>query len=217
MAGTQTNTHKLEYNNCVVIVAHPDDETLWCGGLILMHPQVQWTIITLCRRSDPDRLRKFHKVMKKLGAIGIMGDLDDGPEQVPLDLYEVQCAIGELLPAKGFDLIITHSPDGEYTRHRRHEEVGKAVTSLWKEEKLFSKELWRFAYEDCGRQHSPRPIQSADLKIKLPKQIWQTKYEIITKVYGFAPHGFEARAATKEEAFWRFESSYLKQRKEDEE
>jgi LmbE family N-acetylglucosaminyl deacetylase len=200
-------TYIKQGSHCAVIVAHPDDETLWCGGLILMHPQVQWTIITLCRRSDPDRFRKFHKVMKKLGATGIMGDLDDGPEQIPLALYEVRCAISELLPSNSFDFIITHSPDGEYTRHRRHEEVGGAVTSLWKDEKLFSKELWQFAYEDNGRQTKPLPIQNADLRIKLPKEIWQTKYEIITNIYGFAPHGFEAKATTKEEAFWRFRAT----------
>jgi LmbE family N-acetylglucosaminyl deacetylase len=194
----------LKHKNCAVIVAHPDDETLWCGGLILMNPQVQWTIITLCRRNDPDRLEKFHKVMKKIGATGVMGDIDDGPEQIPLHLYEVRCAISELLPSENFDLIITHSPDGEYTRHRRHEEVGKAVVSLWKDDKLFSKELWQFAYEDNCGHYKPRPIKNADLIIKLPNEIWQTKYEIITDIYGFTPHGFEAKAATKEEAFWRF-------------
>ena len=191
-------------STCAVIVAHPDDETLWCGGLMLMHPEVQWTVITLCRRSDTDRFRRFHKVMKKFGATGIMGDLDDGPEQIPLDWYEVRCAISELLPSDNFDFIVTHSPHGEYTRHRRHEEVGRAVAYMWENEELLSKELWQFAYEDSNRQHSPQPIQNADLIIELPKEIWQIKHDIITTVYGFAPHGFEANAATKKEAFWCF-------------
>ena len=45
--------------NAAVIVAHPDDETLWTGGAILMHPEINWTVITLCRLSDPDRSPKF--------------------------------------------------------------------------------------------------------------------------------------------------------------
>ena len=48
-------TKEWVFENAVVIVAHPDDETLWAGGTILMHPETHWTILTLCRTSDPDR------------------------------------------------------------------------------------------------------------------------------------------------------------------
>lgn len=189
------------YNNCAVIVAHPDDETLWAGGLILMHPEVKWTILTLCRLSDPDRSPKFDRAMRALGAEGVMGDLDDGPEQIPLDCHEVKYAITELLPSDKFDLIITHGHGGEYTRHRRHEEIGKAVVALWENEKLFSKELWRFAYEDGDGKHLPRAVKDADLKIRLSNKIWQKKYDIITKIYGFEPEGFEAKTTPRKEAF----------------
>ena len=191
----------LKHKNCAVIVAHPDDETLWTGGNILMHPEINWTILTLCRMSDPDRAPKFRKAMKVLRARGIMGDLDDGPEQIPLDCHEVQCAITELLPSNSFDLLITHGHGGEYTRHRRHEEVGKAVMALWKNEKLFAKEIWRFAYEDGDGLYLPKAVQGADLQIRLSNEIWQKKYYIITKIYGFVPDSFEAKTAPKKEAF----------------
>ena len=48
-----------------------------------------------------------------------MGDLDDGPEQKPLDETEVQGTIQKLLPHRHFDLVISHNPTGEYTRHRQ--------------------------------------------------------------------------------------------------
>ena len=38
-----------------VIVAHPDDETLWAGGMILAHPLWDWLIVCLCRSSDTER------------------------------------------------------------------------------------------------------------------------------------------------------------------
>lgn len=66
--------------NAACIVAHPDDETLWAGGTILMHPAIKWTIISLCRKSDPDRAPKFFRVVKEYNAVGIMGGLDDEPE-----------------------------------------------------------------------------------------------------------------------------------------
>ncbi|MCF7955770.1 MAG: PIG-L family deacetylase, partial [Phycisphaerae bacterium] len=190
-----------------VIVAHPDDETLWAGGTILMHPEIDWTILTLCRLSDPDRSPKFNKVVSFLGAKGIMGDLDDGPEQVPLDCYEVQGAITELLPSNNFDLILTHGHKGEYTRHRRHEETGDAVLDLWKNDKLFAKEIWRFAYEDKGGRHLPRAIKDADLEIKLSDNIWHRKYGIITNIYGFDVDSFEAKTTPKQEAFYCFKSN----------
>jgi len=200
-------TKEWVFENATVIVAHPDDETLWAGGTILTHPETQWTILTLCRMSDPDRSSKFDKAMNILGAKGIMGDLDDGPEQAPLDCYEVQCAITELLPPNSFDLIITHGCRGEYTRHLRHEETGKAVLALWKSGKLPAKEIWMFAYEDGRQKYLPRPVQDADLSIKLPDEIWQKKYDIIIDIYGFGADSFEAKTTPREEAFWCFGSN----------
>ena len=207
MIKTQSNKRMLKYKNCAIIVAHPDDETLWAGGIILMHPEINWTILTLCRMSDPDRAPKFRKVMKALRAKGIMGDLDDGPKQIPLDCYEVQCAITELLPSNSFDLLITHGYGGEYTRHRRHEEVGEAVMALWENERLFAKEIWRFAYEDGDGRYLPKAAKDADLKIRLSSEIWQKKYDIITKIYGFLPDSFEAKTTPQKEAFNCFSSS----------
>ena len=199
-------TKEWVLKNTAVIVAHPDDETLWAGGTILMHPEINWTILTLCRLSDPDRSPKFNKAMKTLGAEGIMGDLDDGPEQILLDCHEVQCAIIELLPSNNFDLIITHGHGGEYTRHRRHEEVGKAVMALWESQRLFAKEIWRFAYEDGDGKYLPRAVQDADLKTKLPNKIWQRKYDIITNIYGLESDSFEAKSTPRKEAFWCLKS-----------
>jgi LmbE family N-acetylglucosaminyl deacetylase len=188
-------------SSCAVIVAHPDDETLWAGGTILMHPQAKWTVVTLCRKNDRDRAPRFYQAVRELGATGIMGDLDDSPEQEPLGSDSVQNKILSLLPSDSFDLIITHSHMGEYTRHLRHEETARAVLALWKKEKLPAKEIWRFAYEDGDGKHLPKADQDADLKIRLSNEIWHKKYDIITKIYGFVPDSFEAKTTPRKEAF----------------
>ena len=193
------------FGSCAVITAHPDDETLWAGGTILMHPEARWTIVTICRKSDPDRSAKFSKALDYLRASGQMGDLDDSPGQTPLAEREIEDTIASLLSADRFDLIITHSLYGEYTRHRRHEETARAVCRLWKSGTLAARQMWMFAYEDGGGKKLPQPIPQADLIVELPEDIWKRKYHIITKIYGFGPDSFEAKAGGREEAFWCFE------------
>jgi LmbE family N-acetylglucosaminyl deacetylase len=195
---------KSKSRSVAVIVAHPDDEILWAGGTILKHPSWHWYIITLCRASDTDRAPKFFKVLNIVGAKGDMGDLDDGPDQKPLGKKMVQEYILKLLPDKHFDLVITHDPAGEYTRHLRHEETSQAVINLWYNNRLFTKELWTFAYEDGGNKYLPKPIKNAYFYYDLPAKIWQKKYQIVTDIYGFNKNSFEAQTTPRAEAFWQF-------------
>lgn len=189
------------FEKCAVVVAHPDDETLWAGGTMLMHPESQWTVVTLCRKSDPDRAPKFFRAIERLNATGAMGDLDDEPEQSPLAARDVQGTIISLLPSGPFDLVMTHGLRGEYTRHRRHEETGKATLALWKAGWLKAGQIWQFAYEDGDGKYLPRAVQDADLKTPLADEIWRRKYQIVTELYGFGPDSFEAKTTPQEEAF----------------
>lgn len=187
-----------------IIVAHPDDEILWVGGTILNNPQWKYFIISLCRKNDEDRSLKFYTVLKILNAQGIMGNLDDEPMQKPLDTIEVEQHILNLLPKKHFDVIMTHSPYGEYTKHLRHEEVGKAVVMLWNESKINTNELWIFAYEDGNKKYFPRAIENASYFKTLEKETWNKKYKLITETYGFDKNSWETKTTPKAEAFWIF-------------
>jgi len=191
-----------------VIVAHPDDETLWAGGTILNHPLWDWFVVCLCRSSDLERATKFHNALLMLHAEGIMGDLDDGPHQKPLEESEVEKIILELLPCKHYDLIITHDLSGEYTRHLRHEEVSKAVIRLWQSAKIDADELWTFAYEDGNREYYPIAIEQATAFRQLTKNIWTKKFNIITETYGFEENSWEAKTTPHAEAFWQFKDHF---------
>jgi len=203
----QSKPQRAEFKKeCAVIVAHPDDESLWAGGVMLMNRRRRWKIVTVCRGGDPDRAPRFYRAAERYGAVGIMADLDDGPRQAPLNPFAVEQAIVSLVGGGEYGCVYTHSPFGEYTRHRRHEETGKAVLALWEQQALRIGQLWVFAYEDDGGGGLPRAVRNAHKELALPENVWRQKRAIITDTYGFAEDSFEARATPRAEAFWVFDT-----------
>ncbi len=191
-----------EPQTVAVVVAHPDDETLWAGGVLLLHPEWRVVIATLCRASDPDRAPRFEAAARRFGAVGRRADLEDGPEQNPLPEGEVEATVMGLVGDREYDLVITHGPRGEYTRHRRHEETSRAVTALWEQGRLRSRALWLFAYEDGGGAYLSRAEAGAPIQVALPEEVWEEKYRILRDLYGFAEESKEARTTPRREAFW---------------
>ena len=203
-----------------VIVAHPDDETLWAGGTILSLPDIDWFIAVACRRGDKDRAAKFRRLLNAVPACGLMGEIDDGPEQTPLRPDVLERELLGLLPGTEFDLLLTHGPRGEYTRHRRHEEVCVAVVSLWEKREITAAALWMFAFEDGGGRYLPRAAPAAHRRTLLSDALWQRKYELITSIYGFDAESWEARCTPRAEAFWCFDhpraaAAFVEQLKDD--
>jgi LmbE family N-acetylglucosaminyl deacetylase len=183
-----------------VLVAHPDDETLWCGGYILAHPEFLWRIVTLCRGSDPDRAPRFRQVLRALAAEGDMADLDDGPDQAPLPADQLRRTAAGLLTGSSYRLILTHGPNGEYTRHRRHAECCRAVVDLWQSGGIDTQQLWLFAYEDGGRTYLPRVRDDADRHDILSNEVWLEKRRLITQLYGYQPDTWEAKTTPREDS-----------------
>jgi LmbE family N-acetylglucosaminyl deacetylase len=190
-----------------IIIAHPNDETLWAGGTILSNTHWNYFMACLCRGDDESRALRFYKALKIFRAEGIMGSLNDDAEQLPLEEMDVENAIMKLLPSRNYDLIITHNPAGDYTKDQRHEETGLAVIKLWNAGKIFTKKLWLFAYEDGNRKYFPRAILDATIYRTLTKPLWRKKFNIINKIYGFRKNSRESKGIPGIEAFWQFTDS----------
>ena len=178
--------NQRQIREVAVVVAHPDDETLWVGGTLLMERDWNCRILGLCRAGDSDRAPKFQKAIACFNGAGELRDCDDGPEQRPLPPAEMFRVIGRWAASFSFDLVITHGPKGEYTRHRRHEEVFRAVFDLWRTGTMVSKSLWLFAYEDGHGSYLPRANRNAHRKKVLSSAALGEKRRIIREIYGFA-------------------------------
>ncbi|MEI9804089.1 MAG: hypothetical protein WDN48_05995 [Pseudolabrys sp.] len=109
----------------VLVVAHPDDEALWFGGLLISEPG-DWTVICCSiPRTDPDRAWKFFAACELLGAKAKLLPFTEAPANSDIEHLD-------LLELSSFDEIVTHSAAGEYG-HRHHIGIHRHIAAHWPE------------------------------------------------------------------------------------
>jgi hypothetical protein len=189
----------MEKKEALIIVAHPDDETIWAGGMLLKSKDNK-TIISLCRKNDEDRAPKFKKVCKLLKADGHIFDLDDAEEGYykELSVQDIINKILEITRDKKYDSLYTHGENGEYG-HIRHLEIHKAVNEMLKQKLLSAREVFFFSYIKEGEFCNIN--SNADKLIRLEKPYFKMKKQLIEEVYGFQKGGFEVESSRDLEAF----------------
>ncbi len=187
--------------NAAVIVAHPDDEIIWAGGVILRHMDWDWSVLSLCRGDDPDRAPKFRRICGRLGIRGLIEDVDDGNPLLPIDPErEIGRRVVRHLGGVSWELCLTHGLNGEYG-HERHRQVGSVVRALVMRGEIACVRFWTFAYEVSAPAGDCRPAAWADITVDLTEEQLSEKKRIVREDYGYPGDGFEVRACISPEAF----------------
>lgn len=116
-----------------MVVAHPDDETLWGGHQIAKDPPQSWHVICCTTPSEGDRVTRFHDALKILGATGEVLSIPD--KSTPMTLEErgiVKQVVRKRVRETNFRELVTHGPLGEYG-HPRHVELSNLVTEEFRD------------------------------------------------------------------------------------
>ncbi len=115
--------------NNLMIVAHPDDETIF-GGEHLLKDNYLVVCVTCV---DEERVKEFEKTMKKSGNEYLIlnyPDKTNGEKDDWVTSFDgIKSDLKEIIDYKEWKTIVTHNPDGEYG-HIHHKMLSKIVTSI---------------------------------------------------------------------------------------
>lgn len=145
----------------LMIVAHPDDESIFAGNELLHEDYV---VIYLTNGTNQTRRREFQRAMQETGDVGIILNYPDKTNGERDNWDGVRDAIREeladYLSAKEWKKIVTHNPDGEYG-HIHHKMTNQIVTALCEEQGL-DERLFYFGkyFKKSKLKEQPAPILS---------------------------------------------------------
>ena len=111
----------------ILVVAHPDDETLWAGGLLVRTaPKIAWTVFCCSiPRRDPVRAFCCKRACAVLGvACEQLVQIESSPSEPLPYLHD---ALSRWNWSR-FDVIVTHGPEGEYG-HVHHRQLSQWCTT----------------------------------------------------------------------------------------
>ncbi|WP_052410123.1 PIG-L deacetylase family protein [Paenibacillus durus] len=110
----------------LMIVAHPDDESIFGGGALIQ--ESGWKVICLTNESNETRSREFQEAMNFVGAEFEIWDFPD-EYNGEFDEEEVGDALRDVLDSGDFHKVVTHNLEGEYG-HSQHRSLSRILHSM---------------------------------------------------------------------------------------
>lgn len=185
---------KRKFN--LICVSHPDDETIFFGGLIQRRRKHPWLVVCVtdgnADGNGAQRRRQFHKACRDLGVektlwLGF-------PDRYDLRL-PVSDLIGNLRELPDPHEIFTHGIIGEYG-HPHHQDVSYCVHE---------------AFAGHSRLYSVAYNAFPELLVQLSPPEYEAKSKILSKTYGSETARFlNLLPSTYAEGFLRYEASEVR-------
>ena len=196
--------------HALLVVTHPDDETIFAGGLILSSRQTKWTIIC-CVAESVQRQNEFRCACKFLaGESGnrISSILLNIPKKLDGKI-DYKALTRELRAfAKGYNIVFTHNSQGEYG-HPNHKLVHQGVI-----ESIANPNTWLFISPGSKNQQVIKSKKiGGNYTLDLSKDIQNLKIKAFqechvsqAQLYGYDNTDKLRPSQLLETLLWEFES-----------
>lgn len=170
------NNLNLSQVNKLMIVAHPDDETLWGGGHLI---DGRYLVVCITDGYNKTRKSEFDTAVKHLNKtnIPLILNFPDKTFNKRDNWFgikgKIEDAVEKCINLKDWDLIVTHNKEGEYG-HIHHKMTSSIVRSEY--EKLDKQNpLYLF-----GTYHSKKNLPSyEDLMTPMSEELYNKKIEVL--------------------------------------
>lgn len=181
---TKEMLDELPLSNCtkLMVVVHPDDETLWGGAHLT---EGGWFVVCLTNGYNEVRKNEFYEVIKESGNVGLILKYPDlvGGKRSDWATSKPQIAkdLDLLMKYKHWGMVATHNPDGEYG-HIHHKMTSRLMTEC------YYKNCWGNNLYYFERYYSARRLPSVEASLrKVPQSSVDKKVELL-KIYKSQSH-----------------------------
>lgn len=183
---TLDHYHAYKYDN-VMIVAHPDDETLWGGAHL---GKGKYFVVCLTNGFNLTRANEYRAILRYTGNEGIILNYPDSQDSIRDDWSDVRPGmikdLERIIGYKNWKSIVTYNPDG-VTGHIHHiltyEEVYEVTEKYNKLDKLY---YFGPFYKKNNIPADAERISDSELKIKLEEiKLYKS---VLNNIYTFWYH-----------------------------
>lgn len=121
----------------LMIVAHPDDETIWGGSHLI---EDDYYVVCITCGSSKTRANEFINAMKFSGdnyqMLGYPDVVNKYIDRWDSNYSNILLDLKRIINSENWMSVVTHNPNGEYG-HPHHKKTSEIVTSLVSKEKLY--------------------------------------------------------------------------------